>query len=263
MYWYDGRLVDSKQIQLDINAPELCYGATVFTTMRVYEKSLNHDLTHWQAHCDRLKSSLKAFNWQQPDWNLLKRGATELLAHFPVLRMVVFANGKEWITGRNLPLNLAQRKSEGIVAWVATDDLYQRELAQHKTGNYLGAYLARNQAISLNAQEAILIDSKGNWLETSTGNLWGWRDGCWYTPSLDSGILPGIKRSHLLNYLQDNHIPVKENIWTPEFVSTLKYLFYSNCVVDLIPIRQVLDGDDVTDYPLISSPTLLNINGLG
>ncbi len=251
MYWHDGKLIDSKQIELSINAPELCYGATVFTTMRVYEKSLDHDLTHWQSHCDRLYTSIKAFNWRQPDWNRLKLGASTLLAYFPVLRMVVFPNGKEWITGRNLPVDLNQRRSQGITAWVATEDLYQRELAQHKTGNYLGAYLARNQALILNAQEAILIDNQDNWLETSTGNLWGWRDGCWYTPSLDSGILPGIKRSHLLNYLETNCIPVKENIWTPEFVFTLEAISYSNCVVDIIPIKQVLHQDNITSYPLI------------
>ncbi len=251
MYWHDGKLVDSEKIELNINAIALCYGATVFTTVRVYEKSLHHNLTHWQAHCDRLRVSLKAFDWQQPDWNRIEQGASALLA-YPVLRIVVFPDGKEWITGRNLPPDLAQRQSQGITAWVATDDLYKRELAKHKTGNYLGAYLARNKALSLNAQEAILIDRQGNWLETSTGNLWGWRNGCWYTPSLDSGILPGIKRSHLLNYLQNNNIPVKENIWTPEFVATLEAISYSNCVVDTIPIKQVLCKDSVTNYSIVN-----------
>ena len=252
MYWYDGRIVDSEKIELNVNAIALSYGATVFTTMRVYEKSLSHPLTFWQAHCDRLYSSLKAFNWEQPDWNRLKQGASALLAYFPVLRMVIFPDGKEWVTGRNLPSDLTQRQSQGIIAWVATDDLYRRELPQHKTGNYLGAYLARNKALSLDAQEAILVDPQDNWLETSTGNLWGWRDGCWYTPSLEAGILPGIKRSHLLKYLQDNNIPVKENFWTPNFVDTLEAISYSNCVVDIIPIKQVLNQDNVANYSIIN-----------
>lgn len=252
MYWYDGRLVDSDKIELNINAIALSYGATVFTTMRVYERSLSHDLTYWQSHCDRLSTSLDAFNWKQPDWSHLEQGASALLAHFPVLRMVVFPDGKEWITGRDLPSDLIQRQTQGIIAWVAQDDLYRRELPKHKTGNYLGAYLARNKALSLNAQEAILVDCQGNWLETSTGNLWGWRDGCWYTPSLDGGILPGIKRSHLLKYLQQNNIPVKENFWTLEFVATLEAISYSNCVVDIIPIKQVLHKNSATHYSIVN-----------
>ena len=254
MYWFNGELIDSEQIILKINAPELCYGATVFTTMRIYERSLNHSLTYWQAHCDRLSYSIETFDWQQPNWNHLRQGALALSNYFPVLRMAVFSDGKEWITGRNLPSDLKQRQDRGITAWVATDDLYRRELTRHKTGNYLSAYLSRNKALSLNAGEAILVDCQGNWLETSTGNLWGWRDGCWYTPSLDSGILPGIKRSHLLNHLQDNNISVKENIWTPEFVATLEAIAYSNCVVETIPIAKVLVGNDITKYPIIAFP---------
>jgi 4-amino-4-deoxychorismate lyase len=253
MYWYDGQLVDSQQIKLNLNAPELCYGATVFTTMRVYKKSLSHELTYWQEHCDRLMLSLKAFNWQQPNWDRLRQGALELLAHFPVLRMVILPNGTEWITGRGLPPDLKLRQAQGIVAWVATDDLYQRELPQHKTGNYLGTYLARNQALSFKAQEAILVDHQGNWLETSTGNLWGWRDGCWYTPN-SAGILPGIKRSHLLKLLPANQVSVQENLWTPEFVETLEAISYSNCVVEIIPIKQILSLGKSKNYPLVNFP---------
>ncbi|MCC0178353.1 aminotransferase class IV [Waterburya agarophytonicola K14] len=260
MYWYDGKLIDSKQILLDADAPELCYGASIFTTMRVYQKSLDCHLTYWQAHCDRLNNSLKAFNWLQPDWEKLKQGALHLSSHFTILRMAIFPDGKEWITGRNLPEDLKQRQSVGITAWVATDSLYKRELAQHKTGNYLGSYLARQAALKLNAQEAILIDRHGNWLETSTGNLWGWQDGCWYTPNLDSGILSGIQRTHLLNFLRNNNIPVKENIWTQDFVSTLEAISYSNCVVETIPIRKVLYLDNWIDYPINCLET--NIKGL-
>ena len=58
----------------------------------------------------------------------------------------------------------------------------------------------------MGAKEAILVDESGNWLETSTGNLWGWHDGIWYTPHLDNRILPGIVRSHLLNWLKSQGI---------------------------------------------------------
>lgn len=250
MYWYDGQLINSEQLQLKINDPGLLYGASVFSTMRVYEKSLQHPLTAWQAHCDRLHKSLKIFKWQQPNWQQLQQGAELLLTIFSVLRLVVFPDGREWITGRNLPPDLKQRQTEGITAWVARDSLYiyKRDLAQHKTGNYLGAYLARNQALSLNTQEAILIDQQGHWLETSTGNLWGWRDNCWYTPSLDIGILPGIARSRLFNYFQTQKIKVLENTWTTEFIQTLTAVFYSNCVVEIVPIKTILDAENQLHY---------------
>ena len=256
MYWYDGELNEGEKICLSIDAPELCYGASVFSTMRVYQDSLNHPLTAWQKHCDRLQVSLQSFAWQQPDWQRVKKGATSLSKYFPVLRMAIFPNGKEWIIGRNLPTDLQQRQTEGITAWVARDNIYRRELPQHKTGNYLGAYLARNRALSLDAQEAILIDDRDYWLETSTGNLWGWRDGCWYTPKLDSGILPGIGRSQLFDYLLEHNYQVTENIWTPDFVVTLEAIAYSNCVVGTIPIKQVIDQHVMSSYPIVKLPQL-------
>jgi 4-amino-4-deoxychorismate lyase len=250
MFWYDRQLINAPQLHLELNDPGLCYGATTFTTMRVYDQSLNHPLTCWQEHCDRLKTSLLAFRWQQPDWQQLKQGAEILAKSFPVLRMTIFPDGREWITGRNLPQQLQELQASGITAWVAQDALYRRDLPQYKTGNYLTAYLARNQALSHKAQEAILIDNQGNWLETSTGNLWGWKHDSWYTPHLDSGILPGIARSRWLHHFQNNNIKAIENIWTPEFISTLEALAYSNCVVDWIPIKTVIDGDSKTDYRL-------------
>ena len=253
MYWYDGKLVDREQIQLNINEPGLCFGATAFTTMRVYDCSLTHPLTSWYAHSDRLYRAIKAFDWQQPDWQRLQQGAKLMLAYFPILRMTIFPNGKEWITGRSLPENLKQRQTEGITAWIARD-FSGRNLAEYKTGNYLTPYLARNRAIALGAGEAILLDRSGNWLETSTGSLWGWRDGCWYTPTLNSGILPGIARSHLLKYFGNRSLEVRENIWTPTFVSTLQALSYSNCVVQLVPIVTVIDNQKRANYGIQYAP---------
>lgn len=250
MFWYDGKLVNANQIQLDITDPGLCYGASCFTTMRVYDRSLNHPLTSWQSHCDRLQATTTAFGWQQPNWSKLKKGAQTLLTDFSVLRLTVLADGREWITGRRLPQDLQQRQTDGIVAWLAQDSLYRRSIPQYKTGNYLAAYLARNRALKLNAEEAILLDDRGNWLETSTGNLWGWRENCWYTPCLAAGILPGIARSRWLDFFARRQIEVRENIWTPEFCLTLEAIAYSNCVVDFVPIKAVLARDRKTIYRL-------------
>ncbi len=61
MYWYDGQLIEEDKICLPITDPGLIYGATVFTTLRVYEQSLQHRLTQWEAHCHRLEKSLRDF----------------------------------------------------------------------------------------------------------------------------------------------------------------------------------------------------------
>lgn len=239
MYWYDGQLITEKTIALSISEPGLLYGATVFSTLRVYDKNLEHNLTQWSDHCYRLLQSIEEFCWEQPNWQQVRQGAEQLSKVFPVLRITLFPDGKEWITGRELPQDLQRKQEQGIIAWVADSDRFQRSFPEQKTGNYLSSWLALQMAKTKGAQEAILVDKSGNWLETTTGNLWGWKDGIWWTPALGS-VLPGIARSRLISLLKKQNIPVQETIWTPEFVNSLQGLGYSNCIVQVIPIHTVI-----------------------
>ena len=238
-HWYKGQLHNQATITLSLNDPALLYGATVFTTFRVYEQNLDHPLTQWQDHCQRLQASLHAFAWEQPHWEQVREGAAQLSRQFPVLRITIFPDGREWITGRQFPSDLAQKQTAGITAWLASHGTYQRSFPEHKTGNYLSSWLALQTAKAKGAQEAILTDENGNWLETSTGNLWGWKDGIWWTPPVEEALF-GIARSRILSFLKTQKIPVQEVIWTPQFVKTLQALGYSNCVVQVIPIHTVI-----------------------
>lgn len=239
MFWYNGKLVDAESLDLAITEPGLLYGATVFTTLRIYEQNLDHPLTHWQQHCDRVRSTLDLFQWQSPDWKRIRHGAETLMQSYSVLRITIFPNGREWIMGRELPDNLPSMQSDGVTAWVANSPEFQRTLAHCKTGNYLGAWLALQKAKELSSQEAILVNPRGNWLETSTGNLWGWYQGCWWTPPLNSGILPGIARSQLCSWLQQNGNLVAEAVWDDTLVQKLDAIAYSNSVMEIVPIHTV------------------------
>jgi len=247
MYWYCGQLIKSTTLTLDVDDPGLIYGATVFTTIRVYQSCINHRLTSWHAHCFRLKSTLETFDWKQPNWLSIRQGAEILSQNFPVIRITVFPDGREWITGRFLPENLAERQNHGIMVAVG-DVRWNRSLPEHKTGNYLAPWLAKTNAQSLKAQEVILVDNQGNWLETATGNLWGWKDHCWWTPPLTEGILPGIERSLIIGHLQKNQIPVKQEPWTGNLVKNLEAIAYSNSVVEIVPIYMVQDCQERLEY---------------
>lgn len=240
IYWYQGKLIKAANLELKIDDPGLLFGATVFTTLRIYHNSLDSNLTNWQAHCQRLKTSLQSLGWQEPDWERLRYGA-ELMLEFPVLRITLFPDGRELITGRSLPGELTKKQTYGVFACLASPEL-QRPLPTHKTGNYLCAWLALGNAHKLDAQEAILVSTAGNWLETSTGNLWGWKDKCWWTPPLSEGILPGIARQRLINWLETHAQQVKEEVWTPECVKDFAALAYSNSVVEIIPIHTVISA---------------------
>jgi 4-amino-4-deoxychorismate lyase len=237
--WYLGKRITTGRIELGIDEPGLLYGATVFTTLRVYDRSLDDGRTNWGGHCDRLSNSIQTFGWQEPDWERIREGAEILLLEFPILRITIFPDGREWIVGRDLPPDLVERQQQGIVAWRAVGK-FRRSLAEHKTGNYLTAWLALNKAKTYGAKEAILIDESGNWLETSTGNLWGWQDGRWWTPPLTAGILPGLMREQLIDWLKSQNQIIAEEPWTPDLVLGMEAIAYSNSVVEIVPIHTVI-----------------------
>jgi 4-amino-4-deoxychorismate lyase len=241
MYWYNGKSFDSQTIELNIDDPGLLYGATVFTTLRT-----DNSNSTLKLHYQRLRSSIIDLDWLEPKWANIDRAYAYLAPHFPVLRITIFPDGRELITGRELPPQLTNWQTEGVTVNIAHRD-YIRSIPQHKTGNYLAPWLALKQARTQNIQETILINDRGDWLETSTGNLWGYRDGCWHTPPLTAGILPGIEREEIIDRL---HRQVVEIEWAQEWVKTLESIAYSNSVIHLIPIHTVITPAGTLKYNL-------------
>ncbi|MFK8182199.1 MAG: aminotransferase class IV [Phormidesmis sp.] len=246
--WHDGQLFNAK---LQPSHPPhddlaLKFGATVFTTLRVHNQNLDHELTQWLAHCDRLAYSIQTFGWTIPDWENIREGCEQLKKNYPILRITVFPDGREWITGRSLPKNLLQKTEKGITGWLAPPT-YARSLPTHKTGNYLACWLARNEAYRQGADEAILTNAQGDWLETSTGNLWGWGNGQWWTP-LDHRCLSGIMGNTLRKILVKAGQPVNLQSWHAMQPQHFEAIAYSNCVVGILPIHTIIHGNTKLEY---------------
>ncbi|MEO1592229.1 MAG: aminotransferase class IV [Cyanobacteria bacterium J06632_22] len=251
--WWNGTTCESPPFVSRADLPSVLYGATVFTTLRVHNGSLEHRLTQWRAHCDRIAQSLHSFDWSEPNWSRLREGCEALKQHYPVLRITVFPDGCELITGRGLPANLAAQQAEGVTLWCSDNPLHGRSQSHHKTGNYLGCYLAMQQAQRHQARDAILTNASGDWLETSTGSLWGYKDGHWWTPPLSAGILPGIQRAWLLEQLTALGQPVIQQPWPRDLPAQFDLLGYTNCVIEYLPVHTVLVGKTKLKYDLNSS----------
>ncbi len=245
-YWYQGQWSNATTLPIAYDDPGLLYGATIFTTCRVYEQSIDHPFTLWSAHQQRLTNSILAWGWTLPTWEQVIQGIRINLQHAPersIIRITIFPDGRELIFGRELPADLADRQQQGIVAKVMQG--FDRSLAAHKTGNYLAPWLAKQQAHP--ASEAILTDVNGHWLETSTGNLWGWDGENFYSPTIDS--LGGITRTHLVQWLQSQGKIVDEQPWDKNIIDRLVGLAYSNSVVQLVPIHTVVLNNSERQYP--------------
>jgi branched-subunit amino acid aminotransferase/4-amino-4-deoxychorismate lyase len=234
-YWWTGRLHSGNTLTLSLDDPGFLYGATVFTTLRIYHQNPQHPATALEAHLKRLHIQVDALGWEAPAWEQVNLAVQTLAPSYPVLRITLFPDGRELVTGRALPPDLAQKQREGVVLLAVEGG---RSWPDLKTGNYLVSFQAFRKAEARGAQEALLMQ-EGIWLETSRGNLWAW-DGSQYLTPPEEGCLAGIFRQQLLSRLIHLAIPHAVVPFTSELQHTFQAVGYGNSVVELLPVRGIM-----------------------
>lgn len=134
---------------------------------------------------------------------------------------------------------------------------------QLKTVNYLEAILARRQALTLGADDALFFNLQHFATETTCANLFLIKNNGLITPPLEHGVLPGITRSRILSLCQEHDIPCLEQGITKAMIEEADAVFISN---SLQGIRAVLAVDQVVfevAHPVIEQLiTLLSLDEL-
>jgi 4-amino-4-deoxychorismate lyase len=122
---------------------------------------------------------------------------------------------------------------------------------QLKSVNYLEAIIARRQALAHGADDALFYNTLHHATETTCANLFLIKDNTLLTPSLDSGVLPGITRSLLLAIGLQYQISCLELPITKKMVEEADAVFITNSLQG-IRFVQSLDNRifDVT-HPLL------------
>lgn len=91
------------------------------------------------------------------------------------------------------------------------------------------------------AAEGLFLDQAGNLAEGIVSNLFFCENDAVYTPSLDTGILPGITRACVLALLKQQGIPVHEGLYGWERLMTADEIFMTNSIQEMVPITSLYD----------------------
>jgi branched-chain amino acid aminotransferase len=118
------------------------------------------------------------------------------------------------------------------------------QLPGMKTACFLENMLARQQAREAGADEAVLLNEKGELAEASSSNLFLVNRGILRTPALESGILPGITRKIVLDLAEGLGLPTERTIIWPEELEAAEEVFISNSLIEIMPVT-VLDSKPV------------------
>lgn len=108
-----------------------------------------------------------------------------------------------------------------------------------KTSNFLNNILAKIEAKKEGADEAILLNDRGYLTEGSVSNLFFFKKGTLFTPSLNSGILKGVTRETVIDLAKSDLIRVSEKRMKPESLHAADECFITSTGYEIMPATQL------------------------
>jgi branched-subunit amino acid aminotransferase/4-amino-4-deoxychorismate lyase len=182
----------------------LLLGDGLFETMR----AIDGDLPHLAAHLDRMAAGCAVLNlpFDRPEAERLVREAAPAAGRFAVRLTLTAGSGGRGLDrpAAPVPRLLATAALSAPVTTPATLIVAETRrnegspAARLKTLSYLDNVLARAEARAAGADEAVMLNNRGEVACAGAANLFWLAGGRLFTPRLDCGVLAGITRARLM-----------------------------------------------------------------
>lgn len=108
-----------------------------------------------------------------------------------------------------------------------------------KSANTMEAMLARQEARTKDADEALFLNEKGFLTEASGSNIFLVSGGILITPRFETGILPGVTRVVVFEVANHSGIKVKERNVRLEELMQADEAFITNSLIEIVPVTEV------------------------
>ena len=131
---------------------------------------------------------------------------------------------------------------------VAADDA----LATIKTCNKLPHILARAEAEARGADDALLLNTRGEITETAGGNFFWIEGGSVCTPPVSLGLLAGVTRATVLELCGPLGCKTEEKVVRPEALARAQGAFVSLSTMGVVAVG-ALDGVALPHSPLVAA----------
>lgn len=252
--YVNGTICPAQEATVSVLDHGFLYGIGLFETLRVYDRKL----FLWDDHYARLSSGLLALQirpaWSKEeleqvilrtvDANDLRDAYVRLSVTAGVEGVGLVADGYEqpslFVFAKPVAaladppqpkklqtLSLARQTAEG--------------LARFKSHNYLNNALAKQEIGAKPDVEGLFLTHDGYLAEGIVSNLFWIKDGSLFTPSLDTGILDGVTRQHVMTLANQLSIPIVEGRFRREELPRADEIFVTNSVQEIVPVSEI-DG---------------------
>ncbi|WP_309645212.1 aminotransferase class IV [Phenylobacterium sp.] len=206
------------------------------------------------AHLDRLEAGCATLGLPPPDRaeaeRLMRRAVADLAAPRMAVRLTLTAgSGGRGLDRPGAPVaRLLATASVSMLAEgparLALSGVRRNEgspASRLKTLAYLDNVLARQEARARGADEAVMLNNRGEVASAAAANLFWLRDGRLFTPALACGVLAGVMRARVLSASAALGVEVEEVAASPEELSGAAAVFLTNSLIGVRPVSS-LDG---------------------
>lgn len=217
-------------------------------------------LRHLPDHLDRLARGCAALGLPQPDRDEAERLMRQALAPLGDVRAAVRLTLTAGPGGRGLdrpqalaptlfataaPAPKPAEPASLLTSTVCRNDA--SPASRLKSLAYLDNVLARREAHAAGADEALMLNTRGELASAAAANIFWVKDGRLYTPHLDCGVLAGITRARIVAAAQTADEPVRAVRVGPAALRGVDGIFLTNSLVGLRPVAR-LDGHPVKQW---------------
>ena len=257
--YVNDRFVDATEARVSVLDRGFLYGDGVFETLRAY----GGRIFRLEDHLDRLEASARALALRLPVHRdglarILGRTLRENALEHAMLRLTVTRGpggaGLDAEGAGPPTLVAACRRFQGYPS-----ETYERgvrlclarlrKVAAEaldpavKSLNFLPNVLARMEARTRGADEAVLLNAAGSLAEGTVSNVFFVRRGRLFTPSLDAGILPGVTRKVVLELARGLGIEVEEGLFPAAELDRADEIFVTSTGYEVMPAGRWEDRD--------------------
>lgn len=217
---------------LDPKEPAFAHGYGVFETMRV----AGGKLYFWAAHWSRLEASCRALGLPlRVDATSLFQAIQRLVGDSMEARTVKVSVLGEGAQTRIFVYSRPAYAISPPVGLLLGCDAPINEhslLAGQKTHNYMENRILMDRAKASNCYDVLRVNTSGFVVEGASSNVFWEKAGVVYTPSLETGLLPGVVRSVLLNAHE-----VRTGAFPLDAILDAEAVFLTNSHIGVLPVE--------------------------
>lgn len=252
----NGRFLFEKDAKISVFDRGFLFGDSIFEVVRTYNKDKIFALN---MHLDRLYKSAEYISLKLKGREYLKKLIRDTIKKGnnkeSYVRLIITRG-----TGEEIGMNPKYATSPNYIVIVKEFDPPPDEINKRciraaiasvkrnlkdslnpliKSGNYLNNVLAHIDAMKKGGEEAIMISPDGYVAEGTTFNVFMVKDGIYYTPPLDVGILDGITRKILLKLFRENNIRYFEKRIKPDELLEADEVFFTSTLREIQPVIRI------------------------